>query len=64
MKKIITLLMLLLFVSCSGTIEHFNKLDQEMKLAQDECIQGKRMDCWGDPAGGGPGGGDGPSGGK
>ena len=32
------------------------------RVQQDmDCIDGKRMDCWGDPAGGGPGGG--PSGG-
>lgn len=41
----------------------WEEIAQEIKQARDECIDGKRMDCWGDPAGGGAAGGGGPGGG-
>lgn len=41
----------------------WQEIEQELKLAQDECIQGNRMDCWGDPAGGGASGGGADAGG-
>lgn len=41
--------------------EHWSQAWEQVALeiseAQDECIQGKRMDCFGDPAGGGVGAG-------
>jgi hypothetical protein len=56
-KKIILIAMAISLFGCiqftQEVKDHFSKLDTEMKQAKDECLQGKRMDCWGDPAGGG-----------